>query len=316
MNLTNSTVVVSYWNGNLPKISELHFLSFVRKNDGGFKYYLYIDTDKNINCDVFKQAPWIRKYPEIEIKYFSLWTLMEKYRIKPFNLLNASYFKLFRFVRFKFFHFVCRYLTIRKSRYFKKYVINHYNEAVGFSFSHEEYFSCLSEHLTYRSDCFRSLIANEYPNESVLYVDLDICFIKKFSEINWSNSFTSPWGQATFANTSFLFLSLNGAKKRKILLDEFRKISPAWPWILYSEERLRTYEIGLIPIQQIDPAWSAIGPVAGDTQAFMKGQRGTLEICEWLDSNCIAYHWHNQWSLTPDQNSPYGIYMERYSKSG
>lgn len=188
----------------------------------------------------------------------------------------------------------------------------HFNKEIGFTFSHNQNFAGLSQHLTYRSDVFRSLIASEYPISNVLYVDIDICFVKKFSSYDWSNAFTSPWGLAEFANTAIIYLPAKNQQLRSRIISEFRKVTSAWPWTLYSKNRCEFYGLELRSIEEFDPPWALSNPSTGDSGAFMKKHANAQNIVDWADSNSFCYHWHNQWNVIPEAGSPYDIHLNRF----
>jgi hypothetical protein len=61
-------LVVSYWCGDLPKVSELHFRSFLL--DENVSYKLYIDTDihKGFLQSLPAEIEWIQYMPNLEVK--------------------------------------------------------------------------------------------------------------------------------------------------------------------------------------------------------------------------------------------------------
>jgi hypothetical protein len=304
-------IAVSYWTGNLPSISNLHFTSF-KFNNSNFKYVLYLDNDISNLPTIPEDLIWLLNEPWFELRYFSLTEMMSNFEIEPFSKWSNTLFsRMCRRVRLYMLK-VALILNKKYNKLFKNAINNHYNAEVGFSFSHNQKFTGLYQHLTYRSDVFRSLIAHKYPNDDVMYVDLDICFVKPFDKYDWGNAFSSPWGLGKFANTAILFLPSKNQLIRKKILFEFKEISAAWPWVLYSEVRCKKYGLQLRKIEEFDPAWAPKNPNTGESNSFMEKRSNSQEIVDWIDRHSFCVHWHNQWSVLPEPGSPYYIYFNRF----
>lgn len=306
------TIAVSYWAGNLPNIVKLHFASFEFNNDLDFKYILFID-EKFINKDIAQLGKdfFLSNQPGLEVRKINLDNLFEKYSIEPFAKWNSNFF--YRIMR-KFNTNLIKILA-------KKNLINfiygsklHFHKEMGLTFAHNLNFSALIPNLTYRSDAFRSLIANEFPSFNILYTDLDVCFLKKFSTYNWENAFTSAWGISEFANTALLYLPKNIQNTREKILNEFRINSCAWPWVLYSKILCEKFGIEIRDVKEFDPPWTPGSPVYGNSESFMTLNTDLNNLNAWLSDNSFAWHWHNQWNSEPHNQSPYNYYFEKYSK--
>ena len=307
------TTVVSYWVGTLPEITRLHFYSFKYNNDLNFKYILYSDISDGFKSSIPSSLNWLLDMPWFEHREIDLSNLMEKYEIPPFSLWKETlYYKLRRKLKHKLLSFLLKYSKGLHFRLLEKYRDLHLNEEIGFSFSHNQKFTGLSKHVTYRSDVFRSLIANEFTNENILYTDLDICFIRQFSSYDWAVPFTSPWGIARFANTAILFIPSTKESTRENILQEFRNTSAAWPWVLYSEKRCGRYDLVLRSIEEFDPPWSLSSPVSGDSSAFMSKRDNSAHVVTWVDEHSFCFHWHNQWKSSPEVGSPYDLYLTKF----
>jgi hypothetical protein len=308
-----SNVAVSYWAGTLPPISHLHFTSFKFNNSKNFKYVLFLDNDIKPKSMISNDLLWLLNEPWFEIRYFSLTQMMNDFEIASFSKWhNNMLYKICRKFKYKMFkikiNVYSRYNSLERS----KFLSNNYNSEIGPSFSHNQKFTGLSEHLTYRADVFRSLIASKFPNDDVLYVDIDICFVKPFNDYDWSKAFTSPWGLANFANTAIIFFPASDKQLRERVLSELKQSSAAWPWILYSKERCEYFGLELRKIEDFDPPWAPSNPSTGNSSSFMKKQADSREIVDWADRNSFCYHWHNQWNAVPEVGSAYNIYFERY----
>ena len=234
--------------------------------------------------------------------------------IRPFSKWNDSFtYKMIRRVRKKCFSTL---ITLMQKAQIPTKIQNRlnlkFNEFIGLNFSHTSKFTGLSKHLTYRSDVFRSLIANQFVNSSILYVDLDICFTKRFSDYDWGTAFTSPWGKEHFANTAILFLPSSQPWVRQRITRKFQLTSSAWPWNLYSESNCREFELELRRIEDFDPSWSDHNPSSGDTSAFFENRENSSVLVQWVETNSFCYHWHNQWNTTPEVDSPYMRFLNQF----
>jgi hypothetical protein len=308
-----NTVVVSYWAGRVPEITELHFKSFLHNNDLNFRYVLFLDEKSRFNSSLPPSLNWILRYESIQVQTINLEKLMSACDIRKFSLWkDRFFFKLVRKLRFTItsrFVFMLEFFNLN---IFQGIISKANNAFVSYNHPHTSTFTGLSEHLTYRSDVFRSLIAKQYERDNILYVDLDICFTKKFSEFEWDRPFSSPWGLESFANTAVLFLPNGQSKVRDLILKEFQLHPSAWPWELYSSNNCRKFGIQLKPIEYFDSAWSSNSPNSGDSKAFFEKRQNTKTLIDWIDQNSFCNHWHNQWKVVPEPGSPYSIYLARF----
>lgn len=308
-----SNIAVSYWAGTLPTISNLHFTSFKFNNDKNFKYILFLDNDIKSNPSISNDLLWLLNESWFEIRYFSLTKMMNDFKIANFSKWhNNLFYKTCRKFKIKIIKTKIRIYTIYNSLTRSQFLSNNYNSEIGISFSHTQKFTGLSGHLTYRSDVFRSIIAGKFPNDNVLYVDIDICFVKQFNDYDWSKAFTSPWGLSKFANTAIIFFPAYDQILRRRILSELKQSSAAWPWMLYSKEKCEYFGLELRRIEDFDPPWATSNPSTGNSSSFMKKQANSQEIVDWADNNSFCFHWHNQWNVIPEVGSAYDIYFERY----
>jgi hypothetical protein len=151
-----------------------------------------------------------------------------------------------------------------------------------------------------------------FPNEDVFYVDLDVCFVKKFSEYDWSNSFVSQWGTSNFANSAILFLSLRNRASRLKILNQLKRTKSAWPWNLYSERNCQEFNIEIRNIRLFDPAWTPENPLFGNSSGFFEARSDLVEQANSIFQFCLLIHWHNQWNVKPDPNSLYNHFLSLY----
>jgi hypothetical protein len=270
----------------------------------------FMQNDSQIN--ELRQTLNLDNEPWIEFRKINLESLLEKYSINSFAKWKSNFF--YKIVR-RFLIYYGKFKVISNLYKFTPSSKFFYHDELGLTHSHNLKFTNLESNLTYRSDVFRSLIANEFTESNILYTDLDICFLKKFSTYNWSNAFTSAWGISDFANTAILYLPVNIKNSRKLILDEFRLNSSAWPWVLYSKNSCKKFGIEIRNIADFDPPWTPGSPVFGRSELFMLENSDLDELITWLDSNSFVWHWHNQWNLIPHHKSPYSYFHQKFNKS-
>ena len=75
------TQFFGYWAGPLPKVTELHFKSFLYYHPNS-KYDLWLDID--IGSPIPNELRWIMTHHQIEIRPFSLDSLIRQY-VRPLN---------------------------------------------------------------------------------------------------------------------------------------------------------------------------------------------------------------------------------------
>jgi hypothetical protein len=304
-------IITSYWMGSIPDITKLHFFSFLANNDIEAKYYLYIDRNSpRVDLD---NLPSFLEKCGVEVRAVDLESMMERQGVKPFGFWKNDFFSiLIRRLRYASLSRLFRIFNhLALSKYFPSF-FRYANPVIGYTFRHHSSFTGLKQHTTYRSDLFRSLISLEHPDEDVLYVDLDICFIRKFSTWDFDRSFTGPWGTSNFANTAILYLPKKMPELRKKILARLKDSSSAWPWSLYSRKNLDEFGLDVWPIHTIDAAWVSGNPISGRPDLFMNGELESAEIVEFLDKNVHCFHWHNQWNAQPRASSPYQVFLNRF----
>lgn len=314
MSMDTSSTVVSYWIGELPTITELHFKSFLFNNDLNFKYILYFDLDGSDSLRPISSAhPMLQSQnSNIQIKYFSLSKTMNKFGVAPFRKKTEKH--IAKYVSYKKKTISSKWLPQipnynSRLRDFKKL---HLHPELGFNFDHGQSFCNLVSNLTYRSDIFRSIIANNYQNDNLLYVDLDTCFTQPFSEYKWTNSFVSQWGTSNFANSAIMFLSAKDRTIRLNILKELVRTNSAWPWTLYSHENCEKYGLEIRGISNFDPAWTPGSPLESNSEGFFKQTPNLDIIVRSILEECFLVHWHNQWRIVPETGSPYTYFLELY----
>lgn len=303
MSNTNQDVVVSYWSGNLPEVSFLHFISF-RVLNPGKRYILYLEQDLGYEGFVSRDMQDRLKRLNIEIARVPLSLLMREMGIPDFSPWKDS--APFRFAR----KLSRRCGPILWNLGLRKGLFK--SEVKGLTQSHKFPFSGYSANLPYRADLFRSLIHAKHANCNFLYVDIDICFTKSVNFSDYPEGAISQWVTDTFGNSAYLMLPISAGDARSRILTLLRSGISALPWILYNQERVLHYGLRIIDCSIIDPAWSPDSIIYGNSSLFFESGPHVDDFLREVDTRCVGIHWHNQWSKTPELESPYERLLGRF----
>jgi hypothetical protein len=87
---------------------------------------------------------------------------------------------------------------------------------------------------------------------------------------------------------------------------------PALPWILYNEQRINVFQLIIIDNKYIDQAWSPASIIYEDSSLFFKEGTHVDTFLGEVMGNSIGIHWHNQWKVRPEDDSPYQRLVEIY----
>lgn len=303
-------VVVTYFAGTVPEIANLHFLSFIKKSEGR-KYILFLDNDLLFSSKLHPSIKWIENHPDIQVKYFDLHALMRKHNVPGFRKIENKFFrKLLNMFVFNL-KKCCNVISDRSGLI--PFTILSEKLELGTS-KHDSFFSNLGTYPIYRSELFRSLIALEFKEIDVLYVDLDICFLRSFSKFHWNSSFTSQWGTDDFANTACLFFAASQSAQRLAILDTLIKTKLAWTWDLYSKNNCENFGIEILNISHFDPPWTPGSLLEGKADDFFLCKNNSLDVVAELKTSYFLAHWHNRWSVVPELNSPFDLLIKEYSQ--
>lgn len=307
-------IVVSYWAGEVPAISILHFVSFLRFSLGE-RYILFLDSREDFASKLHQDLKWILNHPNFEIRDIDLEETMKRHGIPAFSRWSGSRVdRLGRKLIDWYFKLVLRpensnFLKVVLARNTRKLT----DMRLGYSPTHTRLFSGLRSHLTYRADLFRSLILAELPNFDIFYVDLDICFLRSFNTWDWTKSWTSQWGVEEFANTACLFSPKTDTHGREIILKNLRRTASAWPWTLYSKGNCDEAGLEIMGIENFDPPWSPNSLICGRSDLFFKGGPHAQGTFDELVSSYFLAHWHNQWRVIPEPDSPFMLLLKTFS---
>ena len=173
------------------------------------------------------------------------------------------------------------------------------------------------QNLPARADAFRLLIPYKYLLENkyngVIYFDLDVLFLRDFSDI-LDNSFCYQWEKQPYANNAVLFFNdFEIIEKTSILIEKY-KSTLSWVIFNYSNKELK--DLTVLPCTYFDPIWNITDKTKYDYPIlsfddFFKNYSGNINSYKDFFTGCYAYHWHNKWDIKPEQNSLFNkFYME------
>jgi hypothetical protein len=310
-------VVVSYWAGNLPNITKLHFLSY-HANKGSTSYVLFLDSNPKFESEIPIESVQYLKKLGIQIEKFDLEKSLIDFSIPSFGDFNNSYSsKILRLIFNRCLQLIS--LLSNKNQLLKKFLSTilpsfHYSDSLNFFVpSHNLKWFGLSDNLAYRSDLFRSVIISKITERSILYVDLDICFVKNLNELDWDISETGSWGDGPHANTAFFKVAKDEIKLKSTILTALQNGIPAFPWTLYTAKFCSENNLIVLPVKLVDPAWAPGSLVVGNPDMFFKKSNLSEFIVEEFFRNCIVVHWHNRWNIIPEKGSPFDLLLEKFS---
>lgn len=305
-------IVTSYWSGELPDITKLHFESF-RALNPTTEYVLYLDSDEGFEGVVPPSLSQTLDRLRISTQKISLGELMSSSGIPSFSVWKNSF--IYRAIR----SFLAKLLSnlsplilglVQKTEV--RLGNNFFTTSMGFSPGHARAFSGSKVNLAERSDLFRSTIFNQYPDRDFLYIDLDICFIKPLALHEYPLGAISQWGTAEFGNSAFLYLPESARRARKGIANELRLGTSALPWILYNKIRCEYFGLKILSNDMMDPAWSPNSIIHGASDKFFKSGSHVDTFLDEIRSNNLLIHWHNQWNQIPEKGSPFDVLLSKF----
>ena len=289
-------VVVSYWSGELPEVTRLHFLSFRRLNPDT-KYVLFLESDASFEGSISELMRLMLKELEIEVRHVALTDLMASQKIPQFSRFKNSFsYSLGRKFLRKLYPIIFKFNLCRNSI--------HYSELMGFTAGHSFPLTGYVFDLAYRADLFRSLVHQLFTKDDFLYIDLDVCFMKPIDFECASDGLCAQWGTADSGNSAYLLLP-KGSSARELIARDLKSGMSALPWILYNSQQLARFGILMLPTKVFDPAWDPSSVIVGRSDLFFRSGFHVETFLNEVNRDCICVHWHNQWMESPDPESPY-----------
>lgn len=152
-------------------------------------------------------------------------------------------------------------------------------------------------------DLFRCMLCAGEPGD-VLYVDLDICFLKDFAPLVADGDFLYRWERQPYANNAIIFSGAGGRLKR-VLKDLVRHHDSVAAWYLFTLSEPRLEGVRILPCEWFDPLW--LNDAGFAFTDFFNGR----DLGGALDG-AYCHHWHNHWRVVPHDNSAYMTLLRRF----
>lgn len=303
--------LVSYWSGSLPSVSLLHFQSFLARTSSSH-YDLFLENFDANDLNHNQILDLIENNPRFTI-HWDPWEKLLPIEIQPGltldELINrpTSLSALGSLCR-RYLGVACKNLKIEKVLGFR----GSYASVGGWDFEPKsELFNWHRWH-TYRADIFRVIVPSLFPTEDVMWVDLDTCFIRDFSEWPLESSFVYRWEDQPFANNAVIFNSRKTNLSDKIY-ENARATGNYRPWRLFTNTIAEKMGLAILPPMRFDPVWDETSLMRHSPALFMNASENSPAIVMQIERENLLVHWHNQWSTIPDSTSPWGLLLNRMS---
>ena len=175
------------------------------------------------------------------------------------------------------------------------------------------------QNLPARADAFRLLIPYKYllenKYEGIIYFDLDILFLRDFSN-TLNNSFCYQWEKQPYTNTAILFFDNKKIIEQTNIL--IKKHQTVLPWIIFNYSNEEMKDLMVLPCAYFDPIWNITDktkynyPIYSFND-FFKNYSGNISSYKEFFTGCYAYHWHNQWNTEIEKNSLFYRFNEEFN---
>jgi hypothetical protein len=311
MKAVSSLHIVYYWSGKLPRVAELSIASALARFPDA-TVDLWLDNDPGFKSEFPKELNWLRHSERFRLKPFSMKKLLESYgflRVKnhAVSLERGQHWLAQRFSE----------STLSKNPLVIKLgdsaplrpFLGHFTAGWGWFRAGPPAHTIDWAGVIYRDDLFKILIERNYPNANVLCADLDVYFAAFQDSWPLQSSFTSRWGDESFANNPVLFFNENRPGMSEIFHKYLEKGVPARPWHFFNNENCATFGIKIFDCAQFDPGWNPSSISHGRADLFMKDSPDSKRFIEEIEGISLSVHWHNQWQSAPPPSSPYSHFL-------
>jgi len=280
----------SYWYGNIPPVTELFFASFLATQKG--EMHIFIDNCRDIGpLDLgYLQNPriiihkmnWKALNPDPVFDGFiqNLYAnRIDRLLFRMYRKLNPGAFEIHPQQGMKFTSKIQKLLFL--IRFKQPYPI------------------------TFYADLFRCIQCVANP-EDLVYVDMDICFLKDFEPLFSQGDFIYKWENQSYGNNAIIYSSKSGVLKRNIK-NLIKKHDTVLPWYIFSYSEPLLGDLRVLPCELFDPLW------ANDKGISFNDFFKDFDLIDMIDSS-YCHHWHNNWGAIPTENSTYMYYLNKYKK--
>jgi hypothetical protein len=286
-------VVFSFWTGELPEISRLHFLTVANALPPGSRYILFVDKATISNSMLALLSRCM-----VDVVAVDLPQLMQESGLKKL-LRRTPLSTKWGFVQRLF---KDRARLARLSR------LGHYHPMMRFTPRYNILFGGPPITGVRISNYVRVLISSLI-NTHTLYMDIDFALPRPLDWIYQHGSFVYSWQRRPFANSALMSVRSDSPIKSGALIDLLEREGTGRPWILFSEENCRACGLEILSCDRLDPLWSKTNPSGQKFAEFFTRRDDSEETLRVLRREFDAIHWHNRWNEIPDPGSPYSLWL-------
>ena len=174
-------------------------------------------------------------------------------------------------------------------------------------------------HLPARADAFRLLIPYKYllenKYEGIVYFDLDVLFLRDFSNI-LTNSFCYQWEKQPYGNNAVLFFDNTEILYNTSIL--LKKYDSALSWCIFNYSNDKLKDLMVLPCTYFDPVWNITDknkydyPITAFDDFFNEYNGAKISYRDFF-TGCYAYHWHNKWGIEANENSLFNMFYNEFN---
>ena len=290
-------VAFSFWTGELPQISRLHFLTVARALPQGSRYVLFVHkaTISPSMLELLGQCM-------VEVMMIDLPQLMHESGIGKLlrqTPLSAKWGSVQRVLK-------------KRPRLAKLSRLGHYHFVMRFTPRYNILFGAPPLTGPTLSDYVRALVSSLIKTNT-LYMDIDFAFPRPLDWIYRHGSFVYDWERRGFANSALMSVRADSPIKTGALIAVLKHEGTGKPWILFSQENCRACGLETLSCDRLDPEWSKTNHLKIDE--FFARRDDSAEILRVLKREFDAIHWHNRWRAVPDPGSPYDLWLRELTSA-
>lgn len=290
-------LVFSFWTGDLPGLSRLHFLTVAKALPPGSRYVLFA-YDARISNSMLA----LLSRCGVDVVAFDLPQLMRENGVEHLlrqTPLSGWWGSVQRLARRR---------GLRILSWLGFTWLGHYHSVRGFTPRYNIFLGSPPPGAAMLSDYARVLISSIIASHT-LYTDIDVAFTRSLNWISEHRSFVYRWERWGFANSALMSVTDDSPVKKGALVNLLKRAGTGKPWIVFSEQNCHKCRIKILPCDRLDPLWSRTRPSGPQFSEFFTRNDDSEQELLLLKNEFDAIHWHNRWSTIPDTGSPYDLWL-------
>lgn len=300
--------VISYWNGVLPDITELHFRSFLAYHDESVAYCLYLEEGSSIS----EKMAWLHDEPRIQIRYINLKEALTAvgldHLLEPTSPRAENFRNAWNAVYRRWLKIVGNRVPFAASP--RPALLGWRTKPFGYTPRYSRLWNSPIINKAMMGDLFRILYSTILA-EDTFYVDLDVAFCVDVRSFIADRSFIYRWQKWPFGNSAVMYVPAGASIKRDgSLVALCRKLGTPLPWVLFSDKYCRQIDMDIADCAKFDPFWVDNPFGVGNFGAFFEALPDSEARARFIQENCWMFHWHNHWSAVRISGSPYDMLLK------